>query len=175
MDGPKKFPLDKYSYFYIEKLNKRFGPKTKISVKLPHKPKNTKVQKYTKVDMEEYYQDRTIFIEENKTEIILQKIQQIEIGNVATLLIIRQGRKNLKYFILDKLNQLLFAPMENKLKNIVGYSKTNLSNLPKVLYSFNMVRCHGNKYSKSKEYEGSMHDMVHGRKAPKGYKIDHIK
>jgi len=79
--------------------------------------------------------------------------------------------------IEDEFFNLIYIPLIDKYHNISGYAVSNLSLKDKLLkYSYHQViETHKNKKRYARSNLGiSMHEIVIGGKATKGYKIDHI-
>jgi hypothetical protein len=156
--------LDMYTTFYIKNMKKRFGPRNKIILNMP-KNKDFKYSSYSKKSLEEYYKGKVVEITDKE----LNKFDVSSIQYDMSLLIVNAGIKQKGYFILDKIHKLIFIPLINKEKNIISYAFTNLHNLIKLRgYNF----CMTGNYVDSKE--GLIHEIVNGRKAPPGYRTDHI-
>ena len=152
----KNVKLDPYTI--AELKTNIVGKKNKIIIKIDRIFESDdldKVVPYTKPNLEKYW------LENNSPDIYL-KIVETE----------QKGYK--RYFILDNINNLLYIPLTNKDKNIVDYATTNLSYLIRVIdYNFYRdVSRTGKKYVKCNI--GSMHEIIFGEKAGRGYKLDHI-
>jgi hypothetical protein len=78
-------------------------------------------------------------------------------------------------FLLNKTDNLIFIPLFNKNGFLVEYTYTEFDNYDIVSqHNFCLVAAHGKKYVKCANESLSMHQLIFGRRAEKGYKIDHI-
>lgn len=160
--------IDDFASFYLEK--------SKVRIQLGDLERETlRYAEYSKDEhLERFYKDRIIKIFDTKDD-----CSNITLNFDLTLLIVLLGIKR-RYFILDKVNNLIFVPLGNKQKNIVDYGVTEMKHLNKI-QNHNFCRCiseNGKKYIACTDTETkkvkSMQELIFGRKARKGYKIDHI-
>lgn len=76
-------------------------------------------------------------------------------------------------FLIDEERKLLFIPLFNKDSILLDYTYSELENYDLLSqYNFYLHRINGKKYVKSTNSK-SMHEIIFGRKARKGYKLDH--
>lgn len=118
--------------------------------------------------LEYFYRGRIVRIFETKDD-----CSNIILEYDITLLIVSLGIKR-RYFILDKIREIIFIPLSNKRKNIVDYGITELLNLYKIQERpfHRYVNDAGCKYVMTSGSQ-SLHEIIFGRKARVGYNIDH--
>lgn len=82
-----------------------------------------------------------------------------------------------KYIITHEENNMLFIPLCNRYKNIVEYTCSEFTNFDKLcIHSFSRIITRNNKiYVQSSEKTGNKYiqEIIFGRKAMKGHKLDH--
>ena len=114
---------------------------------------------YTKKDLEEYWKTRDS--------------ESMHLKTVNT-----ENHSHKRYFLLDVMNALIFIPLSNKDKNIINFTVINISYLNKIVgRSFclsisNPGKKYAKKYAKSRS-DLTLHAIIFGRKATKGFKLDH--
>ena len=83
----------------------------------------------------------------------------------------------MKYFIIDTVNNLIFIPLSNKYGNIIEYTYTELKNFEKIrMHSFSLCskRNAKNIYAWTSTDHVNMHEIIYGKKAMRGFRLDHI-
>jgi hypothetical protein len=138
--------LDEFTLYYMDKDDRFIVEMKQIR---ESDDANVTIAKYTLIDLVEYYQKG-----ETITELIRTKI-----GG---------------YIIINKKVNLLFIPLCNRRKNIVDYACSNLYNIEVLsVHTFCRIVADNRKYAQSNTTDQKMHELVFGRKAKKGYDIDH--
>ncbi len=138
--------LDEFTIYYMDKRDRFIVEMKQVR---ESKDVNVVVQKYTLENLVDYYKKNN-----HRTELI-----QTDLGS---------------FIILDKKANLLFIPLCNRYKNIIDYTCSELYNLVILsLHTFSRKTDGKKKYVISNITKQSMHEVVFGRKARKGHKIDH--
>ena len=128
---------------------------------------------YTKTEhLENFYKNRILKIFNFEND-----FSKLDLKHEMTLLIIMINVKK-RYFILNKVYNLVFIPLTNKNKNIVDYGYIDLKDLCKIqdYGCYRYVNKRGGKYVKCNNMNKcySLHEIIFGKKAETGNNIDHI-
>ncbi len=146
----KVFYIDEHTTYYLDKRNRLVVTKNSIREDLEDEHDADVIIKYTKKDLEKFYE-------------IPREMK----------LIVKDG----KHIIIHEANNMLFVPLCNRYKNIVEYACSEFTNFDKVsVHAFSRIITKNNKiYVQSSQKTGSkyMQEIIFGRKARKGYKLDH--
>jgi hypothetical protein len=142
--------LDKHTTYHIDKKNCIIL--TLMGIRESTDP-NVILIKYTKKDLKDFYSTHP-----GPTKLIVTEDDN--------------------YIIIDEIRNLLFIPLSNRAKTIVGYTFSNLVNLELLSpHSFcRNINGPDKVYARSTRTTGGiyMQEIIFGKKACKGYTLDHI-
>lgn len=147
----KIFRIDEHTNYYLDDRNRFIVIKNSVREKTENESdKGLEVIKYTKKNLEEFYETSR-----------------------DLKLVVTDG----KYIVTHEENNMLFIPLCNRYKNIVEYACSEFTNFDKLCsHSFSRIITKNNKiYVQSSQKTGNkyMQEIIFGRKAMKGHKLDH--
>jgi hypothetical protein len=152
---PTNIRLDDYTTYSIEMNTVEKRSRFKVKIDRVYESDNiNEIHHYTKEDLEKYWENRNTL-------------------DMYLLVLSKEKTSHKRYFIIDRINGLILIPLCDKTKNIVDYTVTNLDYYDKISEHslYRNLHKNGKKYARTRTT--SMHEIIFGRKASKGHKIDH--